>query len=149
MDKLPTDDFSTENGVFVTKGLRWALNIDPQTQANTWIKNMCNDLIIADQKDADCLRKIEIAIQKGQTILLQDVGETIDPTLDNVLNKSLIQNGKRWAVKFGANEIEYNLKFQLYITTRLPNPHYTPEISTKVNVVNFIVKESGLEEQCL
>jgi dynein heavy chain len=31
MDGLPTDDFSTENGVFVTKGLRWALNIDPQT----------------------------------------------------------------------------------------------------------------------
>jgi dynein heavy chain len=30
-DGLPTDDFSTENGVFVTKGLRWALNIDPQT----------------------------------------------------------------------------------------------------------------------
>jgi len=30
---LPTDDFSTENGVLVTKGLRWALNIDPQTQA--------------------------------------------------------------------------------------------------------------------
>jgi dynein heavy chain len=26
---LPTDDFSTENGVLVTKGLRWALNIDP------------------------------------------------------------------------------------------------------------------------
>jgi dynein heavy chain len=30
-DDLPTDSFSTENGVFVTKGLRWALNIDPQT----------------------------------------------------------------------------------------------------------------------
>jgi dynein heavy chain len=32
-DGLPTDDFSSENGVLVTKGLRWALNIDPQTQA--------------------------------------------------------------------------------------------------------------------
>lgn len=32
-DGLPTDDFSTENGVLVTKGGRWALNIDPQTQA--------------------------------------------------------------------------------------------------------------------
>lgn len=31
----------------------------------------------------------------------------------------------------------------------MQNPHYTPEISTKVTVVNFMVKESGLEEQCL
>jgi dynein heavy chain len=80
---------------------------------------------------------------------LQDVGETLDPTLDNLLNKSLIQVGKRFSVKFGANEIDYNPKFQLYITTRMQNPHYTPEISTKVTVVNFMVKESGLEEQCL
>ena len=31
----------------------------------------------------------------------------------------------------------------------MQNPHYTPEVSTKVNVVNFNVKESGLEDQCL
>lgn len=89
-DGLPTDDFSTENGVFVTRGLRWALNIDPQIQANKWIKKMCDDLIVADVKDANYLRKIENAIQKGQTVLLVDVGETLDPTLDNVLSKSLI-----------------------------------------------------------
>jgi dynein heavy chain len=29
MNGLPTDKFSFENGVFVTRGLRWALNIDP------------------------------------------------------------------------------------------------------------------------
>lgn len=28
---LPTDKFSFENAVLVTKGLRWALNIDPQS----------------------------------------------------------------------------------------------------------------------
>lgn len=74
---------------------------------------------VADQKDSDYLKRIEIAIQKGHTILLQDVGETLDPTLDNVLNKSLIQVGKRFSVKFGQNEIDYNPKFQLYITTRM------------------------------
>jgi dynein heavy chain len=52
-------------------------------------------------------------------------------------------------VKIGDNEIPYNKKFMLYITTRMQNPHYTPEVSTKVNVVNFNVKESGLEDQCL
>lgn len=69
-DGLPTDEFSTENGVFVIKGLRWALNIDPQMQANKWIKKMSEDLIIADTKDPDHIKKIEIAVTKGQTILL-------------------------------------------------------------------------------
>jgi len=31
----------------------------------------------------------------------------------------------------------------------MSNPHYTPEVSTKVNVINFSIKEQGLEEQCL
>lgn len=37
---LPSDDFSTENGIIVTKGTRWPLIIDPQAQAWKWIKNM-------------------------------------------------------------------------------------------------------------
>lgn len=37
----------------------------------------------------------------------------------------------------------------MYITTKLANPHYTPEVSTKAMIVNFAVKESGLEAQLL
>lgn len=57
---LPTDKFSTENAVFVNKGIRWALNIDPQSQAMNWVKNTEGDqLVIADYKDADHVKKIE------------------------------------------------------------------------------------------
>jgi len=81
---------------------------------------------------------------------LQDVLETLDPSLDNLLNKSFIKvGGNDLAVKIGDGEVSYNPKFQLYITTRMANPTYTPEVSTKVNVVNFSIKEQGLEEQCL
>jgi len=73
----------------------------------------------------------------------------MDPSLDNVLNKSIISIGKKLCIKLGDREIEYHRNFQLYITTRMSNPHYTPEVSTKVILVNFTVKESGLEEQCL
>lgn len=34
---LPSDDFSTENGVIVARGRRWPLMIDPQGQANRWM----------------------------------------------------------------------------------------------------------------
>lgn len=73
----------------------------------------------------------------------------MDPMLDNVLNKAIIWIGKRAVIKLGGNDIEYHKNFKLYITTRMSNPHYTPEVSTKVILVNFTVKESGLEEQCL
>lgn len=147
---LPTDKFSTENGVFVTKGIRWSLNIDPQTQAMNWIKRTEGDsLVIADFKDASYIKKIEVGVQHGRQVLMCDVGEDMDPVLDNILMKSLIQVGKNSYVKVGDKELEYDKDFKLYITTRMPNPHYTPEVSTKVTVVNFTVKESGLEEQCL
>lgn len=37
---LPSDAFSTENGIIVTRGRRWPLMIDPQGQAQKWIKSM-------------------------------------------------------------------------------------------------------------
>jgi len=115
-----------------------------------WIKRMEGEsLLIADQKDANHLKIIERAIINGKRVLFCDVGENIDPVLDNVLNKSLIQIGRNLCVRIGDKEVTYHEDFKLYITTRMGNPHYTPEVSTKVAVVNFTVKESGLEDQCL
>ena len=35
------------------------------------------------------------------------------------------------------------------MTTTLPNPHYAPETSVKVTLLNFAITPSGLEEQML
>lgn len=40
MNGLPRDALSIENAVLVMNSKRWPLFIDPQTQANKWIRNM-------------------------------------------------------------------------------------------------------------
>lgn len=52
-------------------------------------------------------------------------------------------------LKLGPDEIEYDSKFQLYLQSKLPNPHFRPEVSAQCTVVNFIVTPEGLEEQIL
>ena len=150
VDGLPADDFSTENGVIVTGGRRWALMIDPQAQANRWIKNMYGkELRVCDLKSKDYLRELENAIQFGMPYLLQDVLEEMDPSLDPVLGKQIIKLGSREVMRLGDKELDYDHNFKFFVTTKLANPHYSPEMSTKVTIVNFAVKEQGLVAQLL
>jgi dynein heavy chain len=154
---LPTDKFSVENGVINTKAQRWSLNIDPQSQASKWIMAMekKNGITKMDLNDTDPkkisekMEKIKKAVSHGKALLLCDLGEELDPVLDNVLNKSTIQIGGKLWVKMGDQDIIWHKNFKLFLTTRIPNPHYTPEVSTKVILVNFTVKQAGLEEQLL
>ena len=52
-------------------------------------------------------------------------------------------------MKLGEKDVVYNPTFKFYITTKLSNPHYAPEISSTTAIVNFAVKEQGLEAQLL
>ena len=40
-------------------------------------------------------------------------------------------------LKLGDTVIPYQEGFKMYITTNLPNPHYSPEVSTKLTLINF------------
>jgi len=148
---LPGDAFSVENGVLVTRGRRWPLMVDPQAQANKWIKNLESDrgLKTVDLKMSDWMRTMENAIQFGTPVLIQDVLEEVDPALEPVLSKSFTKQGNRLVLKLGDKEIDYNEDFRLYLTTKLGNPHYPPEVSTKTTIVNFAIKREGLEDQLL
>ncbi|KAI9190457.1 hypothetical protein H9P43_001891 [Blastocladiella emersonii ATCC 22665] len=148
---LPADELSTENGILVTRSRRWPLMIDPQGQANRWIRNMesGSDLKIVKLSDPKFLRALENAVRMGQPVLIEDVGEQLDPALEPLLLKQTIRQGGRLLMKLGDSLVEYDKNFKLYITTKLSNPHYLPEVCIKVTIINFTVTKTGLEGQLL
>ena len=67
--------------------------------------------------------------------------------LDPLLGRTLIKKGK--AIKIGDKEIEYNREFQLFLHTKMANPHYKPELQAQTTLINFTVTRQGLEDQLL
>ncbi|XP_041350374.1 dynein heavy chain 12, axonemal-like isoform X3 [Gigantopelta aegis] len=148
---LPKDSFSIDNGVIVANARRWPLMIDPQAQANKWVKNSEKDnkLSIIKLTDADYMRTLENCINFGNPLLLENVGEDLDPSLEPLLLKQTFKQSGVDMIRLGDNVIEYSQDFRFYITTKLRNPHYLPEISTKVSLLNFMITPEGLEDQLL
>ena len=124
--------------------------IDPQTQANQWIRKTYDELIITKLSEPDRYPVlIESALRLGHTVLIEDVLEEIDPSLDNILQKAIFENDGLPTIHFGGKDITYNDDFKLFLTSKLPNPHYLPETCIKLTIINFTVTFEGLEEQLL
>ncbi|XP_063993893.1 dynein axonemal heavy chain 3 [Diachasmimorpha longicaudata] len=148
---LPADNFSIENGIIVRYADRWPLMIDPQGPANKWIKNMekQNKLNVIKLTDPNYVRIMENAIQLGLPVLLENILTELDAILEPVLLKNIYKQRGVLYMKFGENVLEYNDNFRFYITTRLRNPHYLPEIAVKVTLLNFMITPQGLQDQLL
>lgn len=99
---------------------------------------------------ATFLREIEASVQNGRPVLIEDVQEYIDPGLDPILMHSEFQGeGGIMQIKLGDSIKDYDRDFRLYMTSKMPNPHYPPEVCIKVTLINFTVTFEGLEEQLL
>nr|XP_015200682.1 PREDICTED: dynein heavy chain 14, axonemal isoform X2 [Lepisosteus oculatus] len=147
---LPPDQNSTENAIIMQNGTRWPLLIDPQGQAKKWICCTEGDkLRKVFASDSNYMKTVENAIQLGEPVLIQDIGEVFDTGLQPVLMKNIISRGGQDFIKIGDTEIEYNHSFRLYLTTQVPNPHFLPAVCIIVKLINFSVAFEGLQEQLL
>ena len=153
MQGLPSDSLSIDNGILVTRASRYPLLIDPQGQGLTWVASREKDRIpsfgILTMDNSRLRDHIEYSMAEGKALIIQGIEEEIDPLLDPLLEKALVKKGRSMYIEIGNKLCEFNDQFTFCMVTRLPNPHFSPEIQARTMVVDFTVTQLGLEEQML
>lgn len=150
---LPSDDLSIQNGIMVTRSTRFPLMIDPQSQAISWIKRKEPEIVERDfiysLTNPQLKERIKIPLQDGCPMLIENIENEIDPMLDPLLEKQVTTKGRSKFIKIADTEMDYDPKFRLYMTSRLGNPHFSPELAAKTTIIDFTVTQDGLEQQLL
>lgn len=95
------------------------------------------------------MKTLELAIQNGKWFLLENVGKELDQALEPILLQQVVKTSGSLSISLGDKTLAYNSSFKLFMTTTLPNPHYSPETFVKVTVINFAITPQGLEDQML
>jgi dynein heavy chain len=152
---LPKDDSSTENGLIIEYSKRWPLMIDPQNQANKYIKKMSKEhsegTEIIKANSPNLLKVFDHAIPAGKMILIENMPVNIDPALEPILLRQVTveKMGRGKTITLGDKTLSYHDSFKFYMTTTNPNPHYSPETCAKITIINFGITMTGLIEQML
>lgn len=150
-DGLPSDAVSIENGTILTNSQRYPLIIDPQLQGNVWIKEKekSNNLICVRLGSKNINRDIELSIERGNSVMIENMDESIDAVLMPVISRQYIQRGRNRIMKFGGKDLTLHANFRMFLHTKLSNPHYPPEVQAETTLINFTVTEEGLGDQLL
>jgi dynein heavy chain len=88
-------------------------------------------------------------LQEGFPVLIESIENEVDPMLDPILEKQIIVKGRNKLIKIADQDMDFDDKFTLYMTSRLPNPHFSPELAAKATIIDFTVTQGGLEQQLL
>lgn len=169
--KLPNDTFSVDNALIMGNSSRWPLLIDPQSQAVDFIIEYYNPKTeeITSMKNKktqviapfhvirptftqrEIIQKVELCAKNGLTLLFENVDENLMNLLTPLYKKDYVREGGIAYLCLNKNskvEVAEN-SFKFFIATKLPKPHYLPEICVALTIVNFTVTEDGMEDQML
>lgn len=89
---LPSDSISVVNGLLVKYSSQYPLLIDPQLQGSRWLKNKEKKagLQVVSMNNENMLKTVEMCIRMGQPVMIEDVKEQLDASLETLLLKDYI-----------------------------------------------------------
>ncbi len=93
---LPNDNLSIENGIIIFNTRKWPLMIDPQNQATIFLKRFGGttregSFQCVKASDPKMVDQVITAVKFGYWVLLENVGLTLDTTLEPIFLQQKIK----------------------------------------------------------
>lgn len=108
-----------------------------------------NRLNIIKFTQSDYMKVIVNALEVGRPVLLEGIGNELEPPLDPLLSRNtFVYSGVEY-ISLNDNVIPVSKNFRFYMTSNLRNPTFEPEAFTKVTIINFSLTQQGLNDQLL
>lgn len=126
--------------------------IDPQMQGITWLKNQfdgAGTLTVTTQTDNQFKKLIEMAIDMGQTVIVEHIEEQIGSNLQSLMKKQVSKYGGQRMIQFCRKSYKYDQNFKLFVISSHPRPHFDVNITNHVTLLNFSVNVESLQAQML
>ena len=75
--------------------------------------------------------------------------DELDSQLAPIIEKQIEKIQDQMTIRLGDKNLQYNDAFRFFISTNSSAPNYGPEIYVKMQIINFSISSSALEEQIL
>jgi hypothetical protein len=78
------------------QGIRWIRNKEGTKERNLEIMRLGQNTLI---------RKLSVALENGWSVLIENIGESIDAVLNPVIQRAGLKRGKKYFLKIGDSEV--------------------------------------------
>jgi dynein heavy chain len=102
--------------------------------------------LITKYSDSMFKKTLEIAIEMGKPVMVENIEDKIDLILHSLLKKDIIKHGNQRLIKFCRKSYKFDKNFDLFLITNHKAPHFDVNISNMTTFVNFQVTFDGLEQ---
>ena len=150
---LPSDSLSLENTIIYFTSPKVPLIIDPSSKVLDWIKHRLStekNFESIFQGHAKFTMHLDLALRFGKILLVEEVSQ-LETMLYPVLRKDIQKIGPRSVIQIGEKVIDYNESFSIVLVSRDATQveELHPKAKGLVQVINYSVTKSGLENQLL
>jgi len=99
--------------------------------------------------DANFKKSLEVAIDIGKVVLVENLPERVDFNIESLVKQEISKYQDMRMIKFCRKQLKIEKGFKLILVTSLAKPSYDVNVTNHVTIVNFFVSLEGLSQNIL